>query len=354
MKKANADKNVARRSSTSNDFIGDVDERKREAEEPLERYIASLSNDREHQGTQSSLFNLLSANTPLNRNQIPQIPSALSFGTQIANQPLFTLSGTHTNPQLMDVLLGRGRGHGTHPGNRLYRRLIAENADSYNDTNSRRMKTYIVEDIVRKIQDVGVFRKFNGAAGNWEQVDENQAKVKTAHALRYLHRRDSGEGSIHSSEQASAQTNDRLPTQAGERVSAQASASHPTSQHASIPAALSHVHQSQPIREELLSDQQILRGIGIDFDGQRMRRIPPEPIHPIIQFPTGAFGTNAASPATSSLKQEPTQAGLKTAPKPAEEDTSNDEGDALVDFADEEMDEEDFDAIFSDSSDNLN
>jgi hypothetical protein len=92
-------------------------------------------------------------------------------------------------PAQMDVLLGRGRGHLDQPGNKHFRELINSYAPSYNATESKHSKSKIVAQIMSEVLKQGVFRKYDKPTGLWMPVNDEEAKDKTGHAMRYKYRR---------------------------------------------------------------------------------------------------------------------------------------------------------------------
>lgn len=95
-------------------------------------------------------------------------------------------------PMKFDVLLGRGRAHASHPGNRRLQIVVNVNKNWYNASNSRHEKTRITEDIVNQIQhcgtETGRFLRYDGDSSGWIEVDDNTARIKVSQALRYTRR----------------------------------------------------------------------------------------------------------------------------------------------------------------------
>ena len=94
-------------------------------------------------------------------------------------------------PRKFDVLLGRGRAHASHPGNKRLQIVVNVNKDWYNASNSRHEKTRITENIVNQIKRCGVetgrFLKPDGQGG-WIEVNDDVARIKVSQTLRYTRR----------------------------------------------------------------------------------------------------------------------------------------------------------------------
>jgi len=94
-----------------------------------------------------------------------------------------------TQPQALDVLLGRGRRNAFHPGNRRYHAIIEMNQARFNAATSRLEKTQIAQEIVNLIAERGRLLKFEEQRGGWVEVDNEVARTKVSHACRYRQRR---------------------------------------------------------------------------------------------------------------------------------------------------------------------
>lgn len=96
-------------------------------------------------------------------------------------------------PERYDVLLGRGRGHVTNPGNRRLQIAVNMHKDRYNSSaTTRAEKTKITTDIVHFIKccgsEQGRFLKYHGISGCWFEVEDEVARLKVSQALRYTRR----------------------------------------------------------------------------------------------------------------------------------------------------------------------
>jgi hypothetical protein len=84
-----------------------------------------------------------------------------------------------------DVVCARGKSYWGHPGNKLYRSLIAVATERYAATTSKLDKTMIVSGIVETIhRRNGMFVKKEKKAGPWVEVDEVFAREKIGQSLR--------------------------------------------------------------------------------------------------------------------------------------------------------------------------
>jgi len=107
-----------------------------------------------------------------------------------ANAPRRNLEeGGITEPQPLDVLLGRGRRNAFHPGNRRFQATIEMNQARFNAAASKLEKTRISQEIVNLISERGRFLKFDRERGRWVEVDDEVARTKVSHACRYKQRR---------------------------------------------------------------------------------------------------------------------------------------------------------------------
>lgn len=99
-------------------------------------------------------------------------PSSMSLDNQ-----------TVIEPTEYDVLLGRGKSSQNHPGNIHFRQLVQSKRDEYEKAKIMG-KTLIAERIILSIHDMqGRFLKQKGG-DLWEEVDNETARDKVAHAFR--------------------------------------------------------------------------------------------------------------------------------------------------------------------------
>jgi hypothetical protein len=96
------------------------------------------------------------------------------------------------DPMPSDVMLGRGRAFLHHPGNRRLNAVVKMNMQRYLKATNRNEKTWITEEIVQIIQKCGSppgrFLRYKPKAGGWYEVDDEEARVKVSHTVRYRRR----------------------------------------------------------------------------------------------------------------------------------------------------------------------
>ena len=84
-----------------------------------------------------------------------------------------------------DVLSGRSQQAHNHPGNREFRKLVATAVASYTAASSNMQKSIIVNSIISQVvAKGGRFLKQDSRTGAFIELDEQEAKAKTAHAIR--------------------------------------------------------------------------------------------------------------------------------------------------------------------------
>ena len=82
-----------------------------------------------------------------------------------------------------DVLFGRGKTVVEHPGNMKFRNIVGRHMEEY-EAASRLEKTCMTEHIVELVKSSdGRFLKRDDG-GDWEEVDDETARKKVAHAFR--------------------------------------------------------------------------------------------------------------------------------------------------------------------------
>jgi hypothetical protein len=90
-------------------------------------------------------------------------------------------------PSGVDVIGGRGKPTLEHPGNKLFRAIVAVNMKAYQNARYRAEKRQIVDTIinrVRKYSSSGGFVKRDSKTGKWMTLDDVAARQKVTHALR--------------------------------------------------------------------------------------------------------------------------------------------------------------------------
>lgn len=88
-------------------------------------------------------------------------------------------------PGKTDVVCARGKSYWEHPGNKMYRALIAGATERYSATSNKLEKTMIVSEIVNAVhKHQGMFVKKEKKGGPWVEVDEVFAREKIGQSLR--------------------------------------------------------------------------------------------------------------------------------------------------------------------------
>jgi hypothetical protein len=82
-----------------------------------------------------------------------------------------------------DVLFGRGKAIQEHAGNQRCRDLVETHVGQYEKGN-RLEKTLLAETIVRKVKDASGRFLRQAPGGGWQEVDNDTARDKIAHAFR--------------------------------------------------------------------------------------------------------------------------------------------------------------------------
>lgn len=82
-----------------------------------------------------------------------------------------------------DVILGRGRAHKAHPGNRYMHDLVIAQVPDYSRAN-REGKTNITWNIVKQIRATGGKFLQKHTNGSWFEIAEKEARLKVSHAMR--------------------------------------------------------------------------------------------------------------------------------------------------------------------------
>lgn len=122
------------------------------------------------------LLNLAHAATRITEDSASEVCSKNDEGK---NLPILT-------PLKHDILSGRGQRAHNHSGNIIYRRFINEERRSYVNGNPREKK-FIISKLLKRIKAMsppGRFLKGNTQTGAWEILPDDEARKKTAQALR--------------------------------------------------------------------------------------------------------------------------------------------------------------------------
>lgn len=116
-------------------------------------------------------------------------------------------------PDPFDVLLGKGQGHVTNPGNRRFHDCINMHKDKYNQLSTKKSeKTKITAAIVDFVKhggepsERGRFLKRDPIRGCWYEVSDDTARLKASQALRYTRRSPSGASTMASARHPSLES----------------------------------------------------------------------------------------------------------------------------------------------------
>lgn len=98
--------------------------------------------------------------------------------------------GHATDPSDKDVLLGRGTTIDKHPGNRYFRKLLADHRKEYMSASKKIRKFLIATSVVEHIHKMhGRFLQQDNETGFWFPVDDGVAREKASRGLRRDSRR---------------------------------------------------------------------------------------------------------------------------------------------------------------------
>jgi hypothetical protein len=102
--------------------------------------------------------------------------------TYIHNQ----LSKDYT-PTDEDILCGRGKACGKHPGNKKFSAAVKANLQLYGEASKRLEKSNVVASILGSLRENGArFIKQDKRTKQYHELSDRQAHVKTGHAIRDL------------------------------------------------------------------------------------------------------------------------------------------------------------------------
>jgi hypothetical protein len=81
-------------------------------------------------------------------------------------------------PSLTDVIMGRGHGAATHPGNTRFRITCELHRPRYEATNDKKEKSRIINEILQLVRQTGRFLQKDALTGNWSEAGDIAAKRK--------------------------------------------------------------------------------------------------------------------------------------------------------------------------------
>jgi hypothetical protein len=97
-------------------------------------------------------------------------------------------STSMVKPLPMDILCGRDRNYTKHPGNKIYRQLLEAQSSKYETKLSKVAKMEVTKYIVGTMQHQHGSRFIRRNDDGWEEISNTQARDKTSHAIRFLHK----------------------------------------------------------------------------------------------------------------------------------------------------------------------
>jgi len=98
-----------------------------------------------------------------------------------------TLLPEDFKPSENDVFCGRGRLCKNWPGNIAYRQLVQSKLTEYSKVNTKHLKSYILDDIVKSVREkagIGGFVKKDEETGRWYEIGDFLAREKTSQCFR--------------------------------------------------------------------------------------------------------------------------------------------------------------------------
>lgn len=118
-----------------------------------------------------------------------------------------------SRPRDLDVCCGRGKGFFSHPGNRIFQKMVRDNMDNYQDAESKNCKSAIVAEIVHTLlseRDIRFVKK-DRDVGKWYVLSHSVAHEKTGHAIRdQLMQRKKQERKIAAGQEASRKASHKM------------------------------------------------------------------------------------------------------------------------------------------------
>jgi len=100
------------------------------------------------------------------------------------------MSIVHT-VKINDVLSGRGNGPNQHPGNIIFRRIVANKSEAYNRASCQKEKQKIKDEVIVQVTcNEGRFLSKRDTNGLYHILNEKQIRKKTGQALRDLKNND--------------------------------------------------------------------------------------------------------------------------------------------------------------------
>jgi anaerobic ribonucleoside-triphosphate reductase len=127
-----------------------------------------------------------------------QNPNPSKYNQHIMTEVTYIYNGLSKDctPTDEDILCGRGRPCGKHPGNKKFSAAIKANLQTYDEASKRLDKSNLVASILRSLQENGArFIKQDRRTKKYHELSDGQAHEKTGHAIRDLLKQNSGPSS---------------------------------------------------------------------------------------------------------------------------------------------------------------
>jgi hypothetical protein len=99
--------------------------------------------------------------------------------------PPGVVAGSLVEPELLDVILGRGMLHVNHSGNLRFYAIIDSYIPRYQDAEGKFMKGDIIHAIYKEVRRSARFVREEPSLACCVVVDEDMARKKIGHAMRY-------------------------------------------------------------------------------------------------------------------------------------------------------------------------
>ena len=88
-------------------------------------------------------------------------------------------------PKETDVIFGRGHAESKNPGNSRFYAIIDSILSQYEETDSKREKSFLVEWVYGKVLEKSSFAMMEQGSDHCYEATKSQAKSKIGHAIRY-------------------------------------------------------------------------------------------------------------------------------------------------------------------------
>lgn len=90
----------------------------------------------------------------------------------------------NNQPHESDVILARGRGAFSHPGNKRFRKIMSARLEAYSKATTKKSKSRVVSEIIFQVRMYGDFVKQDPKTGAFDIVSDRMAREKVGQGLR--------------------------------------------------------------------------------------------------------------------------------------------------------------------------